>query len=320
MKICGLSFQLGLRGTEVAEYDYFNWLEKLYDYDVMFLSKHPSIQPFTHPLGIKKFEDRFGKDKIFYYYDFHKDGEEILKNNNVDYLYCIKCGENDNIYSKNPNIKTGVHAVFQYYQPHGFRYKYISKWLSDLYGGVGYVPHMVDLPNVDGDLREKLEIPKEALVFLRYGGIDTFNIQYVRDLVYDIVRKRNDIYFVFMYTEKFCPDHKQIIHLDGNSDLNFKVKLINTCDAGLHARLQGESWGLFNMEISALNKPNITWNNGRDQAHLQLLGDKCYRYNDYQDLYNIIMNFEPQKDKDWNAYRDYTPEKVVQIFKKEFLD
>jgi hypothetical protein len=319
MKIAFHSNQLSLRGSEIASYDYSSNNETLLGNESIILSKHPDIQPLSHPLAIKKFEDRFGKDKVFYYYDFHNDGEKILKEQGVDVLYCIKSGENDGIVSHNANIKTVVHAVFQHNSPHGHRYCFVSKWLAGLYNG-RFVPHMVDLPmNIKDNLRDELGIPKNALVYLRYGGKETFDLGFVHQAIYDIVRKRDDIYFIFMYTNKFCPDHKQILHVDGDSSLEFKVKLINTCDSGIHGRLGGESFGLFCAELSTLNKPNITWNNGRDQAHLEMLGDKCYKYNNYQDLYNIIMNFQSDSTKDWNAYRDYTPEKVMKIFEQEFL-
>ena len=54
-------------------------------------------------------------------------------------------------------------------------------------------------------------------------------------------------------------------------------------------------------------------------AHVYLLGDKGIWYNNQHELLNILLNFKPEK-KDWNAYRDYTPEKVMKRFKQVFLD
>ena len=40
-----------------------------------------------------------------------------------------------------------------------------------------------------------------------------------------------------------------------------------------------------------------------------------------EDLKQILLNFDPtiESKKDWNAYSQYTPEKVMTIFDKIFL-
>ena len=37
---------------------------------------------------------------------------------------------------------------------------------------------------------------------------------------------------------------------------------------------------------------------------------------------HLLINFKPEdeKDKDWDAYKNYIPEKVMEIFKEVFLD
>jgi hypothetical protein len=39
-------------------------------------------------------------------------------------------------------------------------------------------------------------------------------------------------------------------------------------------------------------------------------------------LEQILTTFDPaiESQKDWNAYKEYTPEKVMQTFKKVFID
>jgi hypothetical protein len=39
-------------------------------------------------------------------------------------------------------------------------------------------------------------------------------------------------------------------------------------------------------------------------------------------LKDILLNFnkEEVKNKDWNAYKQYTPTKVMEIFKKVYID
>ena len=52
-----------------------------------------------------------------------------------------------------------------------------------------------------------------------------------------------------------------------------------------------------------------------------MLADKGIFYNNKNDIVNILLNIT-KKDieaKDWNAYRDYTPEKVIKKFKEVYL-
>jgi hypothetical protein len=56
-------------------------------------------------------------------------------------------------------------------------------------------------------------------------------------------------------------------------------------------------------------------------AHIEMLGDKAVLYNNYEELVGILTNFSDIKNKriDWNAYSQYSPEQVMQQFKKIFL-
>ena len=139
-----------------------------------------------------------------------------------------------------------------------------------------------------------------------------------RKLSKQILLKRSDIYFLFLYTNKFI-DHKNVIYLEGNSDMEYKTKFINTCDAMLHARHQGESFGLSVGEFSIRNKPVITWTHGRDGAHIEMLGNRGIYYNNDVELFNILNNFVPDPTKDWNAFKNYNSESVMKIFNNVFL-
>ena len=95
-------------------------------------------------------------------------------------------------------------------------------------------------------------------------------------LVYDIAKHNNNIYFLFVNTQKFCPDLPNIIHLNVIVDLNDKRRFINTCDAMLWARSDGETFGLSIAEFSICNKPVIACKTG-DLAHVELLKDKEFQ-------------------------------------------
>ncbi len=313
MKIAFHTNQLSLRGTEVSMYDYANYNEKFLANKSIVVTKHPDIQPYTDALAVAKFKKRFE----VHFYKTEEEFQNILKANKVELLYAQKAGAVDEIVSK--SCKTVVHAVFQYDDPHGDVYAYISEWLSILFGNRHqFVPYMIDLPNEDGDLRKQLNIPKDAIVYGRHGGYETFDIGFVHNTINRLSNINPNTYFLFMNTAPFVDPKKNIIFLDGSTDMVYKTKFINTCDAMIHARMAGESFGLAVAEFSIRNKPVITCQYSRDTAHIQMLGEKGIYYQDEVSLMKILR--QPiDKKADWNAYREYTPAKVMMKFKNVFL-
>lgn len=308
--------QLSLRGTEVAMYDYAHHNEILLGNKSVILTKNPSVWKYSDEKAIEKFKQRF--NVIFY--DNVNQIEGILDDQKADVFYTLKAGLIDDVISK--KHKTVVHAVFQYEQPHGNVYAYVSEWLSKLYGNRHpFVPHMIDLPNHNDNFREELGIPKNAIVYGRYGGYETFDIAFAKVAAMEATQKRSDVYFLFMNTERFSNESfKNIIYLDGTADLYQKVKFINTCDAMLHARHKGESFGLAIGEFSVRNKPILTCRNAVDKAHFDLLGSTGIYYSSQSELLNLLLNPEFLQYKSlWNCYYNYSPEKVMTKFKNVFL-
>ena len=103
-------------------------------------------------------------------------------------------------------------------------------------------------------------------------------------------------------------------------NLDKKVEFINSCDAMLWARSDGETFGLAIAEFSIRNKPIICSKLGHDKAHVHLLGDKGIWYTP-ENLEHILTEFDRTEmcKGDWNAYTDYTPEKVMETFKQVFI-
>jgi hypothetical protein len=329
--------QLCLRGSEVAVYDYAHYNECILGNKSIIVVC--SGTPSTDPKVVKKFQDRFPvffyNDKIgindeIYKHAIHskerknktsKELEQILQTNNCDVLYSLKYGFNDGVISN--KIKTCVHCIFVMNQPHGYVYAGIIDWLSkmDSRNKHQFVPHIVTLPEINTNLRNELNIPENGIVFGRSGGADRFDIGYVHKVITEILKERDDIYFLMLNTNKFA-EHSNIIYLDGNADLEYKTKFINSCDAMLHARSDGETFGLAIGEFSIRNKPIITSKSrSRQNSHLQILGKKALIYNNYDSLYKIINTFNKteMRNKDWNAYRNYTPEIVMDKFNEVFL-
>lgn len=318
MTIAFHSNQLGLRGTEVSLYDYADYNEKILgNRSIIVSDSNSDISAY------EKFNSRF---KVYLYSDFNETSN-IVEKEKVDLFYLQKSGQFDGKLAN--GTRNVVHSVFQFYQPHGEVYAYISKWLANKMGGPNqpYVPYMVDILRYDHNqnYRDFLSIPKDATVFGYYGGPDSFNIEFVKKAVIDVAKKNRNIYFLFMNSNEFGEGLDNIIFFKGTTDFSRKIGFINTCDACIHARNGGESFGLTVAEFSIKNKPVITTSYStvalNDLAHIEMLGEKAIIYHTYEDIVNIFTNFNDIKNirSDWNAYKEYNPESVMNKFKTTFL-
>jgi glycosyltransferase involved in cell wall biosynthesis len=316
MKIAFHDNCLCLRGTTVAIYDWAYWTRHYLDIEpiIMFNLKNN----FNDESVIKKFEKEF---PVFGYEDKNQI-DDILSKNKCDAFLMEKGGEPDGVISS--VSKNLVNAISGWWKPewvHGDVYAMGSKWLSKITDyKIPYVPYIVNLPDHSMNMRDELGIPKDALVFGRNGGWDTFDLQFVKQSIVETLEKRKDIWFLFQYTEPFY-EHERIIYLDPTADLNEKVKFINTSDVMLHARNIGESFGLSCAEFSIRNKPIITYYNSLERNHIDTLGEKGIFYENKEDIDNILLNLDKNEinQLEWNCYQDYSPEKVVQKFKEVYL-
>jgi hypothetical protein len=175
--------------------------------------------------------------------------------------------------------------------------EYISKNTCDV------LPNIISLHNTQETLHDFLNIPKNSIVFGRYGGYSTFDIIYVHNIIKNVATNFENIYFIFMHTKPFSDTkYKNIIFIDGTSDIEMKTKFINTCDAMIHARKSGETFGMACGEFAIKNKPVFTCLEG-DTAHIELLGKSAIIYNSF-DLYEKLINFKPnnQYSHNYNKY------------------
>jgi hypothetical protein len=253
----------------------------------------------------EKFKSRFG-DKVILYNSF----DELKSLSHLDAAYFIKAGFSDGLVI--PGIKNIIHAVFNASAPHGDVYVAVSEWLGKKYN-VDYLPHIVSLPEIEENYREELGIKKDEIVFGRYGGYDQFDVQYLPEVIKAVADK--GIKFLLMNTKPFPFDHPNIIYLSPETDPHVKSAFINTCDAMIHGRNEGESFGLAIAEFLHNNKPVVTNIEARDRNHLYILKDKGLYYSSNQELYAILSSF---KKKDYNVsglIKSYNPISVMDKFK-----
>lgn len=319
MKVLFHSNQLGIRGTEVAMYDYAKYNQEILGNESIIIFNAKT--PINDPVAIKKFSNKF---KVYSYENIN-DIDKSVELESPDLFYAIKAGNNDGIQTS--LCKTGIHVVFQHFDPHGDVYAYVAKWVSEKLTGGKYpdVPHMFDMPSpskTKDQVREQYGIPKNAIVFGRHGGNDEFNINFALQGIIDIVNSRNDVYFVLVNTNKFY-HHPQIIHLDKIVDMQEKSNWINCCDAMIHARQMGEIFSCSIGEFCYHGKPIISCPlTTHDIGHVKFLGNLGLWYTSKTELIDIINNFNPVHINN-NEYKKivepYTPYNVMQKFHEVYL-
>ena len=315
MKIAFHDNSLSLRGTTVALYDYAYHTRRLIGNESIILYDK------THPQNNEKALDKFSKEFNVYGYMCKSEIDEILYKESCSHFLMLKGGKPDGVISSYSKNLINAIAICDRSNVHGDIFAMGSKWLSKITNyEIPYVPYMVSLPDVDSDLREYLNIPKDELVIGRNGGWETFDIDWVKKSIVEVLRIRSDIWFVFQLTEPFI-QHERVIFLPGTSDMVEKTKFINTCDAMIHARNIGESFGLSCAEFSIRNKPVITWNGSLERNHIDTLGEKGIYYDSEHDLRNILLNLDKLEinKEEWNMYNEYSPEKVMGKFKDIYL-
>ena len=246
------------------------------------------------------------------------DLEKKIDDNHIDLAYFINSGQSESLPT---NCKTAVHAVFQFNQPHGDRYAYISEWLSQKMSGgtIPFVPHIVQLPNTTDNYRGAFNIRADQKVIGRIGGYFTFDIQFVKNYIKSLVNSTDEYVFLFAGTEPFM-HHPNVRFINEFHSPLKKAKFINTCDAMLHARDRGESFGLSIAEFLSLNKPVLAWNGGHDLNHLDMLKGSGLLYNDEHELNVMIRNISAWEQEVWSMRVDqYKPISVMNKFKEVFL-
>ena len=265
----------------------------------------------------------------------------LLRRLGLTHLYMMKVGgeaDGPRVDLLRGHVRTCVHAVFDGSEPHGDTFARISPCVPGSAAPV--VPHVVRTRQVHGpDLRSQLGIPQGATVFGRHGGYHTFDISFVRAAVLEVARaRRDDIYFLFLntaavsderlVTDEACPPN--IIHLpDTLVDDEDKGAFIRTCDAMLHARTRGETFGLAISEFAAFGKPVLTssvhHDGGVARFHLDVLAERGHYYHDKASCVELLHTFDRHAAMRKGAahwqepYRPYAPEKAMRAFRSIFL-
>lgn len=325
-------FGVGTRGSATSVYEYASAAEELLSLSVHVIllkpdtrKDDPRLARTTLALFARRFEGRFSVLPCCWPPPSSAIDAILTKINATD-LYIQKSGADDGVLSRLPMVRNLVHAVFDGREQHGYAYARISPSVP---GTAPVVPYIVPSASATGsDLREELDLPRNATVFCRMGSEASFNIVFVHVAVIRVAAMRpDDVHFLLMNTRPFCNTRcpANIHHLPPISDTERKSSFIRTCDAMIHARAEGETFGLAIAEFTAHNRPVLTssahHDHGKARMHLDTLGTRGIYYHDEASLITQLLSFDrvAAAHADWRSYSAYDRHSVMRTFEHVFL-
>ena len=99
-----------------------------------------------------------------------------------------------------------------------------------------------------------------------------------------------------------------------------KVKFINTCDAMLHARSLGESFGISCAEFVIKRKPVLAYKFCRHRSHFEICKHKIIPTHSFNDLINKLITFKKKKKiKNLSLEKMCSEKNTIKKFNKIFL-
>lgn len=320
------SSTLTVRGTEVAIFDYAQFNEEILGNQSVVAFPADGVESDAMK---EKFIQRF-RTLI---YKSQAELDAFAADTEASTCYLIKTSGNDGVHVG--GVRNVVHTVFKNCDPHGDVYAYISEWLSDAASGGRYdfVPHIIRVPHNKSDtMRADLGIPETAHVYGMIGGIDSFKSMLATNVILDTISRDKTKYFVFVKTRlpEWFPWTRariakalgtgRLVYIDEISDFESKERFINSCDAMIHARRRGETFGIALGEFSVRGKPVIVQFRARakDRCHYQILGDTAHYFRTRKEL-RILLSQDPSTLPPSDRYLQFAPEHVMRKFEQIFL-
>ena len=306
--------RLNERGVAVAVFDYANHARRLCGVAPTIL--HEANGPID--------ADQLARFAAAFPVRAYRDAAEraaCIEEARADVAYVLKTQRPR--YPLAPCGRTVVHEVFRFFDPHGDAYAYISPWLAEAAAAGRYpaVPHIVDPPPPQGNLRAEFGVPAGAVVVGRHGGPDQLNVPFVAHALKAALDARPDLWVMLLNTAPLLR-HERVIHVPRAPDRQRVADFVASCDVGLNARLGGEAFGLAIAEFLAQDKPALIWEGGRDRHHLSLVDDRGLRFRTGEELTRALVRFEPKPgDGRWRSRIErFSPEAVMQVFARVFLE
>lgn len=320
--------KLTLRGAEVSLYDYADSNETILGNTSLVL-----VRPYelvtkadpqdVHEAAYEKFAKRFGQNLLFY--ELPGDIPALVASHGITALFIEKAGApwDGLVYDCCPTI---IHAIFTTEHPHGTAYCPISPFLNTRFNtSYPVLPNIVKIHPSQANLRQELGISPTALVFASYGGQQEFDIYYVKRAICEFIKtpraQEGDYHFIMMNHVVFGQRHPRLHFLPGTADMERKRQFINTADAMIYGRKEGETFGLAIAEFALAGKPILASRQANARFHLDTLGERIILHSAAEDLLAILaewpqaLNRNPLAREPGTPYLVFSPEAVMAKFR-----
>ncbi|MCP9830272.1 glycosyltransferase [Synechococcus sp. HJ21-Hayes] len=222
----------------------------------------------------------------------------VIAEAGLDALYVLTAGQAESRFAQLA-IPLWVHAVFpsRISDIHGNRYACVSDWLAKeaFNGKIPAVPHIVDhtLSQEDGPAWRQLHgIPADAILIGSMGGSHTFDLAIARFGLQEALQRSNRLFFAALNHQPFI-QHERALFLAGTDDRLAKATFIQACDAMLHGRTQGETFGLACAEFTAAGKPVLAWRHAPERHHLEHFCPPSLQYSTAGELCRKLLTLDP---------------------------
>lgn len=219
-----------------------------------------------------------------------------------------------------PGVETWKQMIFGACAAKGTR---VSVLNGDLPGAEGYpmVPGIVSPPDLTApSLRKDLAIPESAKVFGILLGEDKVTVKEAIEGIDSATREDPRLYILVLGPRPFLPSRHNIIYMEKTGDRHFVDRFANTCDAAIHCRSLGETFGNAVAEFSCRGKAVFVYPHVHDKFHLKTLGSKGIHYTTSEGLRRALHVFNPKSGKDYAAYTEFTPARVMAAFKGAYIE
>lgn len=307
-----IGFQLNalcLRGTSVSWYLLMEAVEEILHKSV-FICYHKHDKN-NNAERIAAFQKRFGEGNVIAY-DSPKEIDSILTRKKASHFIIKKAGHRDSIIST--VAKNVVVCVFTATAPHGEVY---MKLMDTVPGNAPILPNIVRFPEDRGyngtqeEARRELGLPLDRVIFGRHGGYES-----VMSVAQDAIKQYPEHLFVLMNTKPFTKmDH--VRHLDASVNWHDISRFITACDAMIHSRERGETFGNSCAEFAVHGKPVLTWSKSKERAHIDILGQNAILYSTKDDLLRIFQEWhsldKPSPTKLRESYSQFTKQNVTRV-------
>lgn len=309
MKLGFFIGQTGFRGTDQFVWKLADLSEKLLGHEAIIVTRHnqPQNQDVTEE-SKAMFHRRFLVVPLTPFEDL----DTVAARYGLQAMYISSWGIPDGLVTiKTPCL---VHAIFDCLTPYGHVYASISNHMKrKCKASCEVLPFCAELLPKSKDLRRSLGIPDAAFVFGRHGGYDTFDVPFVHDAIRSV--DDADIYFVFLNTRQFMPSSSRVIFLPGGADLQYRSDFVRACDAMVHSRSDGETFGMAIAEFSLANKPVLTTACG-DLAHIDILQPNVWVCRNASEYVQAMKNVRIAPAGCYDAYKQFSPADVAQKFQE----